>query len=114
MAEHRSKEHLHDDCPAVALQLYDILAGERRRCREIDRQPIINGVIVFTAERCVGSKPRLQCAPGDLLTNGSRRRSGNPDDADPALAGRGCDRSDGVYIDTTRFSVWQAGRPPSS
>ena len=74
-----------------------ILAAVTMRAAEIKRQSVIERVAIGGQESSELDFSRLQFARRERFTNFESGRTGQPQYANTAGTGRGCDRDDGVF-----------------
>jgi hypothetical protein len=80
----------------MAVQLHDILTGERAGCRKVQAQAVIDGFAGGVAKRRHSRLARRRQAARQGTADGRRRRAGYPHHADTAAPVRGGDGGDGV------------------
>ncbi len=94
--EHALQQQLHHHRPAVALQLEHVLAGERRRAGEVEREALVDRLAGGVAELVQLGRARRGHAAKQCRGDADAVAAGHAHDADAAAA-RGCgDRGDGV------------------
>jgi hypothetical protein len=92
------EKQLQHDRTAVRLQLEDVLAGVRVRCREEDRQALVDRGAVPVAKRQVGRLARRQRAAAERGDERPERGARDADDADRAAPARRRDGDDRVFV----------------
>jgi hypothetical protein len=89
------QQHLHHHRSAMALQLQHFLAGVRIRCREVEREAMIDDIATRIDKRQIGGVARLQRAAAYGAHHGADIGAGNAHDADAAAAWCGGNGGDG-------------------
>ena len=107
------QQQLQQHRATVGLQLEHVLAGVGVRCREVQRQALVDGRAGRVDERQRGGLPRRQRAAADRDHQRLQIAPGDAHDADGAAPGRGGDGDDRIVQARQHagFSLSRAARP---
>jgi hypothetical protein len=82
----------------MGLQLQHVLAGVGMRRREVDGQPVVDGLALRVPKRQVVRMPGFQGLAQQCLHKTVKAAAGHPHDAHGPPAGSGGDGNDGVVV----------------